>query len=196
MTKRTLDIVISFLGLVAFSPLFLVVAVAIRLTSPGPIFFRQERMGRGFAAFQILKFRTMVPNAHQLGSQLTAGADPRITWIGRLLRKTKLDELPQLVNVLKGEMSIVGPRPEVPRYVQLFRNDYEELLSVRPGITDLASLKYRHESEVLGRSDDPEETYIKEILPDKIALAKEYVRRSSIWFDLQLIFKTILRLAA
>lgn len=194
--KRTFDFLVSLLGLVILSPLLLIAAVLIKLTSRGPIFFRQERIGRGFRPFHILKFRTMVPDAPNLGGQLTTGEDPRVTRIGYLLRKVKLDELPQLINVLKGDMSFVGPRPEVPRYVEMFRKDYEELLSVRPGITDPASLKYRHESEVLGQSQNPETTYIKEILPDKIALAKEYIRRSSLWFDLGLILKTILRMPA
>ena len=168
----------------------------IKLTSPGPVFFRQERVGRGFRRFKILKFRTMVPNAPELGGPLTAGKDSRITPIGHVLRKTKLDELPQLVNVLKGDMSFVGPRPEVPRFVEMFRKDFEELLTVRPGITDLASIKYRHESDVLGQSGDPEATYLREIMPEKIALGKEYVSRSSLLFDLRLIFATLLRLAS
>ena len=195
MTKRAFDIIVSLLGLVALSPVMLAASVMVKLTSPGPILFRQERMGRAFRSFQILKFRTMMPDAPQLGGQLTAGRDPRITGIGHLLRKTKLDELPQLWNVLKGEMSFVGPRPEVPRYVEIYRDDYEQLLTVRPGITDLASLKYRHEAEILGRADDPESAYRNEILPDKIRLAKEYIDRSSFWFDIRLIFKTLLQIA-
>lgn len=196
MIKRAFDCVFSFLGLVILSPLLIAAAAAIKLTSPGPVFFRQERVGRRFRPFFILKFRTMVPDAPNLGRQITAGRDPRITRIGHLLRRTKVDELPQLINVFKGEMSFVGPRPEVPRYVDMFRDDFEQLLTVRPGITDLASLKYRHESEILGQSRDPEVTYTREVLPDKISLAKEYIRRSSLWFDLSLIFKTLLRMAA
>ena len=194
--KRTFDFSVALLALVILSPLLLLVGILIKLTSPGPVFFRQERVGRGFRRFKILKFRTMVPNAPELGGPLTAGKDPRITPIGHVLRKTKLDELPQLVNVLKGDMSFVGPRPEVPRFVEMFRKDFEELLTVRPGITDLASIKYRHESDVLGQSGDPEATYLREIMPEKIALGKEYVSRSSLLFDLRLIFATLLRLAS
>lgn len=194
--KRAFDITVSLVGLIAFCPLFLLAAMLITLTSPGPILFRQERIGRGFSRFKILKFRTMVRDAAKLGGQLTVGKDPRITPIGHILRRTKLDELPQLVNVLKGDMSFVGPRPEVSRYVEMFRVDYEKILSVRPGITDLASIKYRHESDVLGQSTDPEATYLAEIMPDKIALSKEYVSRSSFWLDLRLIFQTLLRLAS
>lgn len=171
------------------------VSVLIRLTSEGPVFFQQERVGRGFRRFKIMKFRTMVVDAEKHGMQITAGRDPRITAVGHILRKTKLDELPQLINVLRGDMSFVGPRPEVPKYVEMFRKDYEELLKVRPGITDLASLKYRHESELLGQSDDPEKTYTQQILPDKIELAKEYIERSSLLFDLNLILRTVFRLA-
>jgi dTDP-4-amino-4,6-dideoxygalactose transaminase/lipopolysaccharide/colanic/teichoic acid biosynthesis glycosyltransferase len=196
VVKRAFDFVGALLGLAILSPLFLITAALVKLTSPGPVFFRQARMGRGFRPFKIFKFRTMVRDADARGSQLTAGKDPRITRIGHVLRKTKIDELPQLINVLKGEMSFVGPRPEVPQYVEMFRTDYEQLLTVRPGITDLASLKYRHESEILGRSAEPEKTYVNEVLPEKIALAKEYLRSCSLWFDLRLILKTLLRLAA
>lgn len=193
--KRTFDIVVSALGLLILSPLLLVVALLIKLTSRGPVLFRQERVGRHFRPFRIAKFRTMVVDAPKMGGQLTAGRDPRITTVGHLLRKTKLDELPQLWNVLVGEMSFVGPRPEVPRYVELFRDDYAEVLQVRPGITDLASLKYRDESTLLGQSDDPERLYVETILPDKIELGKEYIRASSLWFDMQLIVRTVLSMA-
>jgi len=136
----------------------------------------------------------MVMNASSTGRMLTAGRDPRITGIGHLLRKTKFDELPQLFNVLWGEMSLVGPRPEVPRYVNMFRRDYEEILSVRPGITDLASLKYRDEQRILGLAVDPEQEYVTRILPDKITLAKEHIRQSSFVFDLSLLMRTIVGL--
>jgi len=194
MMKRAFDIIVACLGLVLLSPLLLVVALLIKGDSPGPVFFKQERVGKGFRPFLIYKFRTMVHDAPRKGGPLTVGADPRITRVGRILRKTKLDELPQLLNVLKGDMSFVGPRPEVLQYVQLFQQDYEEILRVRPGITDLASLTYRHEAEVLGRAENPEEEYIRRILPDKIRLAKEYLRRSSLFFDVTLICETLLKL--
>lgn len=193
--KRLFDLTVSLLGLVLLSPLLLLIAALIKLTSPGPVFYRQERMGRGFRPFKICKFRTMVVNADRLGGPLTAGRDPRITPIGHFLRHTKLDELPQLWNVLVGDMSFVGPRPEVPKYVHMFRDDYHELLQVRPGITDLASLKYRHESELLAQADDPEAAYVTQILPDKIRLGKEYLRRQSLLFDVSLIARTLFRLA-
>ena len=195
MIKRTFDVSVSLTGLILLSPLLIVVAVLVKLTSRGPVFYIQQRVGRGFRPFGVIKFRTMVADADRRGGQLTAGADPRITSIGHLLRRLKIDELPQLVNVLKGEMSFVGPRPEVARYVEMFHADYEELLSVRPGITDPASLQFRHESEILGQADDPEATYIQQILPDKIALAKEYLRHASLWLDLRLICRTVFRMA-
>jgi len=192
-SKRLADILVSSAGLLLLSPLFVLVAVLIKLDSRGPVFFRQERIGQGFDPFLIYKFRSMVKDAPQRGGLLTAGQDPRVTSIGRLLRKAKIDEIPQLINVLVGEMSLVGPRPEVRRYVDLFQSDYEEILQVRPGITDLASLKYRDESSVLMEAADPEKEYITRILPDKIALAKEYVRRSSLLFDASLILKTFVK---
>jgi len=192
--KRAFDIVVSLAALVLMFPLLLLVAIIIKLDSPGPIFFRQERMGRGFRPFFIYKFRTMTPDAPARGRPITVGNDPRITRVGRFLRKTKIDELPQLINVLKGEMSLVGPRPEVPRYVEIFRKDYEEVLRVRPGITDMASLKYRDEATLLGRSQNPEEKYVTQVLPEKIKLAKEYTRQSSLFFDLALICKTLVKL--
>jgi lipopolysaccharide/colanic/teichoic acid biosynthesis glycosyltransferase len=190
MIKRTFDIIVSFLGLVVMTPLLLLLAVVIKLDSPGPIFFRQERIGRGFRPFFIFKFRTMVQNLSDQGRLITVGDDPRVTRVGRLLRKSKFDELPQLINVLKGDMSLVGPRPEVRRYVELFRKDYEQILKVRPGITDLASLKYHDEASVLERFENPEAEYCNRILPDKISLSKEYVNKSSFLYDLALIVKT------
>jgi lipopolysaccharide/colanic/teichoic acid biosynthesis glycosyltransferase len=193
VSKQAFDIIVAFVGLLFLSPLLLLVAFLIKIDSRGPVFFRQERIGRGFRPFLIYKFRTMVEDASRIGGSITFGVDPRITRVGRALRKTKIDELPQLINVLRGEMSFVGPRPEVRQYVELFRQDYEEILKVLPGITDLASLRYRHEAEILGRCEKPEEEYVKRVLPEKIRLAKEYVRRSSLLLDITLIFKTILR---
>jgi lipopolysaccharide/colanic/teichoic acid biosynthesis glycosyltransferase len=191
--KRFFDVLVASFGLLFISPLFALIAVLIKLDSNGPVFFQQERVGLGLRPFLIYKFRTMVKDAPLKGGQLTAGGDPRITRVGRILRNTKIDELPQLINVLIGDMSLVGPRPEVLRYVELFRNDYEEILRVRPGITDLASLRYRDEASVLACAKDPEQEYLKSVLPDKIELAKEYVRRSSFLLDITLILKTILR---
>jgi lipopolysaccharide/colanic/teichoic acid biosynthesis glycosyltransferase len=190
MMKRVFDVIMAAVGLLLLTPLLLLVSLLIKLDSPGPVFFTQERMGRKFRPFRIYKFRTMVPDAPRLGGKITAGADPRITRIGRYLRWMKVDELPQLLNVLKGDMSVVGPRPEVRQYVELFRSDYEEILQVSPGITDLASVHYRHEAELLGRAENPEDRYVKEILPEKIKLAKEYLHRSSFFFDIVVLLKT------
>jgi lipopolysaccharide/colanic/teichoic acid biosynthesis glycosyltransferase len=191
LLKRLLDVTVAAAGLFLLSPLLVLVALLVRLTSPGPVFFRQERMGRAFRPFRICKFRSMVDNAAEKGSPVTFGADPRITRLGHFLRATKIDELPQLINVLLGDMSLVGPRPEVRRYVEMFRADYEEVLRVRPGITDPASIKFRHEARLLGRAADPQREYVEHILPEKIRLAKDYVRQSSFWYDIVIILKTI-----
>ncbi|GAA4451803.1 O-antigen biosynthesis protein WlbG [Novipirellula rosea] len=192
--KRCFDMFASGLGILLLSPLLIVIAVIIRFTSSGPVLFQQTRVGRQLRPFKILKFRTMVENAPSLGPAITSGGDPRITRIGRLLRKTKLDELPQLFNILKGDMSLVGPRPEVPKYVEMFEDDFRQILIVRPGLTDLASIKYRDESTVLAQAEDPEREYITRILPDKIELAKQYVRHSSIALDVRVILQTLLQL--
>ena len=194
--KPLFDIVAAFVGLLFLFPLFLLVALLIKLDSKGPVFFTQERMGKGFRHFFIYKFRTMEWDASLRGRQITVGNDPRITRVGHVLRKTKVDELPQLINVLLGDMSLVGPRPEVRRYVELFRKDYEEILKVRPGITDLASLKYRDEAAILSKACDPENEYRLKVLPEKIRLAKEYIPKSSLLFDLQLILRTLVKLFA
>ena len=190
--KRLIDILAAGAGLALLAPLLGLIALLIKADSPGPVLFKQQRMGRGFRPFWIYKFRTMKSGAG--GPALTVGADRRITRVGSYLRRGKLDELPQLLNILKGDMTIVGPRPEVPRYVEAFHRDYEEILTVRPGLTDLASLKYRDESELLGQSGDPEEEYVRRILPDKIRLAKDYIRQSSLAFDIRLIFQTLQKL--
>jgi lipopolysaccharide/colanic/teichoic acid biosynthesis glycosyltransferase len=192
--KRVFDIVMATIGLIVLSPLFLLVAVLIKIDSHGPIFFRQERIGKRFRPFLIYKFRTMVENAEQIGSKITYRNDPRITRIGQFLRKTKIDELPQIINVFKGEMSLVGPRPEVRQYVEIYRQDYETILTVRPGITDLASLKYPDEEALLGHCNNPQEEYLRHVLPDKINLNKESIKHSSFFFDLTLILKTLLKL--
>jgi lipopolysaccharide/colanic/teichoic acid biosynthesis glycosyltransferase len=192
--KRVFDIIAALVGLLLLAPLGVMMALLIKLDSKGSIFFRQERMGKNFRPFYIYKFRTMVEDAPGKGGPVTFGDDPRITRVGRVLRKTKIDELPQLFNVLLGDMSFVGPRPEVRRYVERFRVDYEEILKIRPGITDLASLKYRDEAEVLGLAPNPEEEYVGKILPDKIRLAKDYLNQSSFSFDVLLILKTLLKI--
>jgi lipopolysaccharide/colanic/teichoic acid biosynthesis glycosyltransferase len=194
--KRLFDICAAIIGLLLLSPVLLAIAIAIKLDSRGPVFFRQERMGRGFRPFRIFKFRTMVVDAPQRGGQITSGNDdPRITRVGRFLRRWKFDELPQFLNVAIGEMSLVGPRPEVPRYVEMFRSDYAEILTVRPGITDLASIKFRDEGRLLAGAANPEQTYVQEILPEKLALAHEYVARASFGLDLRIIIQTLFRMA-
>jgi len=190
MAKRAFDIVCAALGLALLAPLLLVLALWIKLDSPGPVFFRQQRVGRRGRPFLIHKFRTM--RADNAGPQITVGADPRITRCGALLRRYKLDELPQLWDVLRGAMSLVGPRPEVPRYVALYPDDMRRLvLSVRPGITDPASLHYRNESERLAAAADPEREYIEVVMPAKLALAADYVRQASLAGDLRLILSTL-----
>lgn len=190
--KRIFDIVVSFVGLVILSPLFLILAIAIARDSKGPVFFKQTRVGRNGVPFKIYKFRTMVEDAEARGMQLTVGDDSRITKVGTFLRKTKIDELPQLINVFKGEMSFVGPRPEVPKYVGLYTEDQRQVLMVRPGITDLASIEYRNESELLATADNPEKVYIEEVMPRKIELNKEYIRCTSLGLDIRIIIRTIL----
>ncbi|HXU13655.1 MAG TPA: sugar transferase [Terriglobales bacterium] len=192
--KRLFDIVASLTGLFLLAPVFAVAACAVLFASGRPIFFRQQRIGRNFHPFSIYKFRTMVADAPQRGGPLTTGGDSRVTRVGAVLRKLKIDELPQLVNVLKGDMSVVGPRPEVPEYVDRFQPDYEVILQIRPGITDLASLKYADEAGLLSNFENPQEAYIRQVLPDKIRLAREYLRRSSLIFDIHVILKTLLKL--
>jgi len=193
--KRALDAAASAAGLVVLSPVLVFVAAAIKLFDPGPVFFSQARVGLGFSPFQLFKFRTMKAVAGGAGPQITTGGDPRITPLGRLLRRTKLDELPQLYNVLIGDMSLVGPRPEVSRYVDLFRKDYEAVLSVRPGITDFAAIEYRDEEAVLAAFADPEKGYVEKVLPAKIALYRRYLDEMCLGVDLKIIIKTLLKIA-
>jgi len=188
--KRCLDLVVAIVLLLVLSPVLAVAAIAVKCSGSGPIFFQQTRVGRGGKPFEIVKFRTMRTTSSP-GPLITGAGDPRVTRVGRVLRRWKVDELPQLVNVLRGEMSFVGPRPEVPRYVDMFAEQYRELLAVRPGITDLASMAFRDEEVLLGRSPDPEDLYVREILPRKLALSHAYVRRRSFGLDLRLIARTV-----
>ena len=195
MIKRLFDIISSAVGLVITSPLFLYVVFLIKKESPGPIFYKAQRVGRGGRMFTMYKFRTMVINADKIGGPSTAADDPRLTKIGLFLKKYQLDELPQLINVLKGDMSVVGPRPEVKVYVDMMtEGEKNVILSVRPGITDLASLWNFHEAELLKGSADPEKTYMEEIRPEKLRLQQEYVKKQSFFSDLGIIFKTIAKL--
>ncbi len=195
MSKRLFDVVASTCGLLILAPFFLVVAVWIKLDSPGTVFFRQERVGRGGVLFRIHKFRTMVALAPALGPQITVGADRRVTRAGLWLRKYKLDELPQLLDVFLGDMSLVGPRPEVPQFVAHYPAHLrEEVLSVRPGITDKASIEFKDEAAILGASDDPMRAYIDEILPIKLHYYVEYARTHSLGGDVRLIMRTIVAL--
>lgn len=185
----------AILGLACLAPVIFIACIAVGLSSGLPIFFTQERIGRHLKPFQIYKFRTMHISNKQNESQITCSDDRRITTIGSILRKSKIDEIPQLLNVLRGDMSFVGPRPEVPKYVKLYKKDFSEILDVRPGITDLASIKYRNENELLANSENPEVEYINTILPHKLSLAKEYIAHQSLKNDLLLIFRTLLSLA-
>jgi len=194
VARRALDVLASAVGLVLLSPVFALVAVAIATTSPGPVFFRQVRVGRDGEPFRIFKFRSMRADAEALGGQLTVGGDPRITRVGAILRASKLDELPQLINVLVGDMSLVGPRPEVPRYVALYTPEQRRVLAVRPGITDPASIRYRDEAAVLARAEDPERAYIDEVLPHKLAINLAYLERRSLLSDVGVILATVWRL--
>jgi len=191
--KRLFDIICSTLGLMILSPVLLIISLIIKLTSEGPVFFKQVRVGLNGEKFKILKFRTMVVDAEKLGKQITVGNDNRITKIGAFLRKYKIDELPQLINVLKGDMSLVGPRPEVPIYVNLYDENERRVLYVRPGITDLASIKYRDENELLGDKKDPEDFYVNIIMRDKLVLNLEYIEKSNLFFDIYIIMKTIVK---
>lgn len=189
--KRLFDIVVSLLGLIALSPLFLVVAVAIKRDSPGPVFFRQVRVGKDGKPFRIHKFRSMTVNKADNTKEITVGGDARITRTGAWIRHWKLDELPQLIDVFLGDMSVVGPRPEVPRYVALYPDALRQIvLSVRPGITDLASIRFRHENDLLAQASDPEQAYRDQILPEKLRLQSEYVRTRSFFGDLGILAAT------
>lgn len=188
--KRIFDIFFSFSGLLLLSPLFLVLAVWISLDSRGGVFYRQLRVGRGNRDFRLIKFRSMRTDADKAGLITVGGHDPRITRSGYFIRKYKLDELPQLINVLKGDMSFVGPRPEVRKYVDMYTPEQLHVLDVRPGITDESSIRYRNENELLATAADPERFYIETVMPDKLRINLEYVQNHSLWGDIKLIFRT------
>ncbi|MFC1935251.1 sugar transferase [Chloroflexota bacterium] len=192
MLKRTFDVVFSLTTLVVTAPLFILIALWIRADSTGPVFYRGVRGGLHGKPFWIFKFRTMVANADQIGGPSTADDDPRVTKAGRFLRKYKLDELPQLISVLRGEMSLVGPRPEVLQEVKFYSEEESALLTVRPGITDYASIVFSNEGEILVGSEDPHQAYREKIQPEKIRLGLEYVRDRSLWVDLKILGRTFL----
>ena len=188
--KRLFDIFASGLGLLFLSPLFLVLAIWIKLDSPGPVFYRQVRVGRGNKDFRIFKFRSMRVGADKQGLITVGGHDPRITRSGYFIRKYKLDEFPQLINVFIGDMSLVGPRPEVRKYVDMYTPEQMHVLDVRPGVTSLASIRYRNENELLDKAEDSDQFYIDVVMQDKLAIDLEYVKNASFWYDIKLIFQT------
>ena len=188
--KRIFDIVASRIGLILLSPLFVILAIWIKCDSIGPVFYKQVRGGRNKMDFQLFKFRSMRVGSDKKGLITVGGHDPRITRSGYYIRKYKLDEFPQLINVFKGDMSLVGPRPEVRKYVDMYTEEQMHVLDVRPGITDLASIRYRNENELLERVNDPDKYYVEVIMPDKLRINLEYVARHSFTFDIRLIFQT------
>jgi lipopolysaccharide/colanic/teichoic acid biosynthesis glycosyltransferase len=192
--KRFVDIISSLIVLLIGLPFFLVIAVLIVVSSKGGVFFIQKRVGKNNVDFNLLKFRTMKPDSELKGQITVGGKDPRITKVGYWLRKFKIDEFPQLINVIKGDMSIVGPRPEVRKYVSLYTNEQLKVLTVRPGLTDIASIEYIDENELLGKSANPEQTYITEIMPEKLKLNLRYIEHQSLWLDIKLIFKTFFKI--
>jgi lipopolysaccharide/colanic/teichoic acid biosynthesis glycosyltransferase len=194
--KRLMDVVFSFFILMAFLPFGLIIAMCIALESRGGIFYRQERIGLGGKPFMLLKFRSMRPNADRQGKLTVGERDPRITRAGAIVRKYKLDEFPQFINVLKGDMSVVGPRPEVMDYVRHYTDAQRKVLDYKPGITDLASISYFEENKILANSKDPERTYLEEIMPTKIRINLEYQAKANVWRDLGVVWKTAMRMIA
>lgn len=194
MIKRAFDLVCSALGLLVLMPLFVVIAIAIKLNDAGPVFYRQTRVGRHNRDFRLFKFRSMYMDADKKGLLTVGGRDPRVTRVGYILRKYKLDELPQLINVLRGEMSLVGPRPEVRKYVDCYTLEQMRVLTVKPGITDNASIEFIDENTLLAQAQNPEEFYIQELIPQKTAIYLQYVDRQSFWLDIVIIFKTIFKI--
>ena len=191
---RFFDFVLSLVGLVILAPIFIVLAVWIKIDSMGPVFYKQIRVGQNGKDFSLFKFRSMVVDADKKGLITIGGRDPRITRSGYFIRKYKLDELPQLINVLVGDMSLVGPRPEVKKYVELYTDEQQKVLSVKPGITDYASIEYMDENEILGKSTDPEKTYIEEIMPEKIKYNMKYIKNRSLIEYFKIIFLTVLKI--
>lgn len=192
--KRCFDFVLSLMGLIALLPVFIVVAWVVKKDG-GPVFYRQQRVGKYGTLFNIYKFRSMVIDADKTGAKVTASHDPRITRIGSLLRKTKIDELPQLFNVLTGDISLVGPRPEVPYYVSKWPDACKKtILSVKPGITDYATLYYNDEQAVLAKAEDPEKVYLKEVMPHKLRMYEQYIEDQNFWLDVRIILATLLKM--
>lgn len=191
MIKRTLDVLLSCIAIVIIVPIFPIIALLIVLNSKGPVFFKQVRVGKDNKDFKVLKFRTMYVNSDQLGLLTIGDHDSRITSVGYWLRKYKIDELPQVIKVLKGDMSFVGPRPEVRKYVELYNEQQLKVLTVKPGITDWASIEFRDENEVLAKYPDPEDAYIKIIMPRKLYLNLDYIKNRSVIVDFKIIFKTL-----
>jgi lipopolysaccharide/colanic/teichoic acid biosynthesis glycosyltransferase len=189
MIKRSFDFLTALIGLIVLFPLFFIISLLIKLTSPGPVFHRGKRVGLSARLFNLYKFRTMIIGAENTGPGITSQNDPRITSVGRILRRAKLDELPQLINVLKGEMSLVGPRPEDPRYVLLYNEEQRRILSVRPGITSPASIRFRHEENMLSVAN--KDTYVLNLMPEKIIIDLRYLERQTLWTDLSLLFCTV-----
>ena len=191
---RFFDFILSLVGLVVLAPIFIVLAIWIKSDSKGPVFYKQVRVGRNGIDFGLFKFRSMVVDADKKGLITVGGRDPRITRSGYFIRKYKLDELPQLINVLVGDMSLVGPRPEVRKYVDLYTDEQQKVLSVKPGITDYASIEYMDENEILGKSNDPEKTYIEEIMPEKIKYNMKYINNKNLFEYFKIIFLTVLKI--
>lgn len=191
---RFFDFILSLVGLVVLAPIFIVLAIWIKIDSKGPVFYRQVRVGQNSIDFGLFKFRSMVVDADKKGLITVGGRDPRITRSGYFIRKYKLDELPQLINVLLGDMSLVGPRPEVRKYVELYTDEQQKVLSVKPGITDYASIEYMDENEILGKSNDPEKTYIEEIMPEKIKYNMKYIQNKNVSEYFKIIFLTLLKI--
>ena len=191
---RFFDFILSLVGLVVLAPIFIVLAIWIKIDSKGPVFYKQVRVGQNGIDFGLFKFRSMVVDADKKGLITVGGRDPRITRSGYFIRKYKLDELPQLINVLVGDMSLVGPRPEVRKYVNLYTDEQQKVLSVKPGITDYASIEYMDENEILGKSSDPEKTYIEEIMPEKIKYNMKYIQNKNVSEYFKIIFLTLLKI--